>query len=233
MKKIAVSVCMLVLVWAGLAGEITVTGTGRVKRQPDKMNIMFSVSSTDPDMAGARNAFADKTAVVAAALAAAGVSSNEVIRAGMYMNRSYSYEAGRQKFEGYQFTENYTFSAAMDRARLARIKQELFKSEAIGSLDESFELFDPEKLRGEARTTAVANARTIAEGLAAAAGVKLGDIVSIEYGGGGDSTIRYRNMVMAKGVMSDEAEEFGESGIGAQLRDLSVSDSVVIRWNLE
>jgi hypothetical protein len=232
MKKLAVWLGVAAMAASGLAGELAVTGKGTVRRAPDKMKIVFSVSATEPDLASARKAFAGESAKVAEALAAAGVELGEVTTAGGYMNKSYRYEAGKQIFEGYRMTEEYTVTAPMDRERLDRIKTTLFKSEAIGSLEERFELYDPEALRGEARAAAVANARTIAGELAKAAGVKLGEITLIEYGEAGGAAIGYRNMVMAKGMECDEAE-FGASGIEAQARELSVGDSVSIRWKLE
>jgi len=232
MKKLAVWLGVAAMAASGLAGELAVTGKGTVRRAPDKMKIVFSVSATEPDLASARKAFAGESAKVAEALAAAGVELGEVTTAGGYMNKSYRYEAGKRIFEGYRMTEEYTVTAPMDRERLDRIKTTLFKSEAIGSLEERFELYDPEALRGEARAAAVANARTIAGELAKAAGVKLGEITLIEYGEAGGAAIGYRNMVMAKGMECDEAE-FGASGIEAQARELSVGDSVSIRWKLE
>lgn len=232
MKKLAVWLGVAAMAASGLAGELAVTGKGTVRRAPDKMKIVFSVSATEPDLASARKAFAGESAKVAEALAAAGVELGEVTTAGGYMNKSYRYEAGKRIFEGYRMTEEYTVTAPMDRERLDRIKTTLFKSEAIGSLEERFELYDPEALRGEARAAAVANARTIAGELAKAAGVKLGEITLIEYGEAGGAAIGYRNMVMAKGMECDEAD-FGASGIEAQARELSVGDSVSIRWKLE
>ena len=232
MKKLAVWLGVATMAASGLAGELAVTGKGTVRRAPDKMKIVFSVSATEPDLASARKAFAGESAKVAEALAAAGVELGEVTTAGGYMNKSYRYEAGKRIFEGYRMTEEYTVTAPMDRERLDRIKTTLFKSEAIGSLEERFELYDPEALRGEARAAAVANARTIAGELAKAAGVKLGEITLIEYGEAGGAAIGYRNMVMAKGMECDEAD-FGASGIEAQARELSVGDSVSIRWKLE
>lgn len=232
MKKLAVWLGVAAMAASGLAGELAVTGKGTVRRAPDKMKIVFSVSATEPDLASARKAFAGESAKVAQALAAAGVEISEVTTAGGYMNKSYRYEDGKRIFEGYRMTEEYTVTAPMDRERLDRIKTTLFKSEAIGSLEERFELYDPEALRGEARAAAVANARTIAGELAKAAGVELGEITLIEYGEAGGAAIGYRNMVMAKGMECDEAE-FGASGIEAQARELSVGDSVSIRWKLE
>jgi len=234
MKKLAVWLGVAAMAASGLAGELAVTGKGTVRRAPDKMKIVFSVSAMEPDLTSARKAFAGESAKVAQALAAAGVEIGEVTTAGGYMNKSYRYEAGTGKriFEGYRMTEEYTVTAPMDRERLDRIKTTLFKSEAIGSLEERFELYDPEALRGEARAAAVANARTIAGELAKAAGVELGEITLIEYGEAGGAAICYRNMVMAKGMECEEAD-FGASGIEAQARELSVSDSVSIRWKLE
>ena len=214
---------------AALAGELSVVGTGTARRQPDKMKITFSVSSTDKDMATARRLFDERTASLSSTLAAAGIATNEVMTTGMDVNREFDYVNGSQVFVGYRFEECYTFAAKLDRKRLERIKTALFDSEAIESLRLWYDLFEPSELRKAARANAVANAREIAEGIAAAAGVSLGEIDEISYGGDRNGGYSRANCVnsMAAAAAGDEA------GAPTSLQDMAVSDSVTIKWRIE
>ena len=229
MKRIVSVVGMIFLAAAVFGGELSVVGTGRAKRQPDKMKITFSVSSTDKDMGVARRRFDERSASLTATLASAGIATNEVMTTGMDVNPEFDYVNGSQVFTGYRFAENYTFAAKLDRKRLERIKAALFDSEAIESLRLWYELFEPSELRRAARANAVANAREIAEGIAAAAGVELGEIEEIAYagdGGGGYSRMNCVNpAVMSAG---DEAE----AGSATSLQDIAVTDSVTIKWKI-
>ena len=228
MKKMSMALGAVALAAVALAGEIAVTGSGTVMKQPDKMKIVFAVSATDKDMAEARRLFGERTDMTAEAFAVAGIATNEVTTAGMEMHKEYSYENGRRVLSGFTFSETYTFTAKVDRTRLARINAALFECQAIGSFEEYFELFDTETVRSEARAKAVANAREIAEGLAKAAGVRLGKIQEIEYGEGGGRVVTYSKFARA------EAADFGgETGSSAQLKDIEVSDSVRIRWKIK
>ena len=65
MKKMTVVLGAIGFALVSLAGELTVTGTGVVKRQPDKMKITFTVSAEDKDMTVARRMFEEHTATLA------------------------------------------------------------------------------------------------------------------------------------------------------------------------
>ena len=227
MKTIVCVLGLLVLAACAFGGELSVVGTGTAKRQPDKMKITFSVSSTDKDMAEARRQFDERTASLAATLALAGIATNEVMTTGMDMDREFHYANGSPVFAGYRFTENYTFAAKLDRGRLERIKASLFDSEAIESLRLWYELSEPSELRKSARAEAVANAREIAEGIAAAAGVALGDIEEISYGGEIRGGYSHMNLKMAAMAAGDEA------GAATSLQDIAVTDSVTIKWKIK
>lgn len=219
--SIKIMLGMLLAATCALAGEITVTGKGRISLPPEKMKITFEVSASTNDMTQAEKIFAERTATLSAALASAGISSNEVVTAGLEMAPNMEYDKGELVFRGYLFRESYTFTAKLDRVRLGEILAALFGSKAVQSANTSFELFDPEAPRREARLIAVKNAREIAEDIASAAGVSLGEIEEITYGDTHDArnSMRFTNYAA---TVSDEA--------GASLRNIEISDSVIIKW---
>ena len=99
MKKMTVVLGVIGFAFVSLAGELTVTGTGVVKRQSDKMKITFTVSAEDKDMTVARRMFEEHTATLASAFVAAGISTNEVVTSGVSMCVDYDWHEGR-KFNG-------------------------------------------------------------------------------------------------------------------------------------
>lgn len=226
-KNRAVNVKMIVFLWmlatatCALAGEITVTGQGRVSLPPEKMKITFDVSASANDMAEAEKIFSERTTTLSAALANVGVSSNEVVTAGLEVSPNMEYDKGEVVFRGYLFRESYTFTAKLDRVRLGEILAALFSSKAVERANTFFELFDPDEPRREARIIAVKNAREIAEDIADAAGVSLGEIEEIIYGDTqtARSNMRFTNFAAS---VADEA--------GASLRNIEISESVVIKW---
>jgi len=229
MKRTALAFAAIVaLALPGIAGEITVTGTGTVRLPPDKMQMTFQVAASDLDATVAKQTFMERTAALAATLSELGVATNEVLTSGLNMEVVREYENGKRVFRGYMFSENYSFIAKVDRARLERVYTALVDCKIIEELNLSFGLFDPAAPQEEARTLAVKNARAIAEGIASAAGVKLGKVSEIVYGSSGDRGeygMRLKSAVFAPtdGISSQ---------VGA-LHDIEVSDTVRIRWKLK
>ena len=225
MKKMTVVLGVFGFALVSLAGELTVTGTGVVKRQPDKMKITFTVSAEDKDMTVARRMFEEHTATLASAFVAAGILTNEVVTSGVSMCVDYDWHEGR-KFNGYMFEEDYIFVAKVDRARLNRINSALFSCKAVKSLSNSFELFDPAAARNEARTLAVKNARDVAQRMARDAGVTLCEINEIIYTGFEARDYTYTNH-------ATPSSAYDGSGSVTSLRDIVVSETVCIKWKIK
>ena len=125
MKKMIVALGVIGFALVSLGGELTVTGKGVVKRQPDKMKITFTVSAEDKDMTVARRMFEEHTAKLASAFAAAGISTNEVVTSGISMCADYDWREGR-KFNGYKSLSNsfelFDPAAARNEARTLAVK---------------------------------------------------------------------------------------------------------------
>ena len=225
MKKMIVALGVIGFALVSLGGELTVTGKGVVKRQPDKMKITFTVSAEDKDMTVARRMFEEHTAKLASAFAAAGISTNEVVTSGISMCTDYDWREGR-KFNGYKFEEDYIFVAKVDRTRLNRINSALFSCKVVNSLRNSFELFDPAAARNEARTLAVKNARDVARRMARDAGVTLCEINEIIYTGFEARDYTYTNHAAPSSA-------YDGSGSVTSLRDIVVSETVCIKWKIK
>ena len=226
MKKMTVVLGVFGFALVSLAGELTVTGTGVVKRQPDKMKITFTVSAEDKDMTVARRMFEEHTATLASTFSAAGISTNEVVTSGISMCADYDWREGR-KFNGYKFEEDYIFVAKVDRARLNRINSALFSCKAVKSLSNSFELFDPAAARNEARTLAVKNARDLAQRMAMDADVTLCEINEIIY-----TAMDPRNYTYSNNFATPSSADDGTGSV-TSLRDIVVSETVCIKWKIK
>ena len=191
MKKMTVVLGVIGFALVSLGGELTVTGKGVVKRRPDKMKITFTVSAEDKDMTVARRMFEEHTATLASVFAAAGISTNEVVKSGIDIAADYNSGAKISSFSSskfkYKFEENYIFVAKADQARLDRVKSALLSCKVVSSLENSFELFDSAAARNEARTLAVKNARDVAQRMAKDACMTLCEIDEIVYEGKRDN----------------------------------------------
>ena len=227
MNRLLKSMCAIALAIPALAGEITVTGKGSVSLPPDKMKMTFEVSAIDLDIAAAKRTFKERTAILSATLAKVGVATNEVLTSGMDMESVKEYEGSRVvKFMGYRFSEEYTFVAKIDRARIERLYTALVDCKCVEKMRFWFELFDNETPRQEARAQAVGNAREIAAGIAQAAGVRLGEIEEIEYSALDGFNPRY----IQTNCFADYSEAV--SSVGA-LRNIEISESVRIKWKIK
>lgn len=236
MKMLAALLFALSLSLGALCGEMTVTGKGMVRLPPDKMRLAFEVSAMDMDVGEAKRVFAERTAALSVTLAEAGVTSNEVYASGLEMEYVTEYEELNAPFgiakkvpKGYRFSEQYTFIARLDRARLENIYSRLVAGKIVEGLNVHYELFDIQAPMNAARALAVKDARETAEGIAAAAGVTLGEIGEIVYRGDGTLPVRAAGAFFDARIKCDES--FCAEPVGSP-RDIAISDSVQITWKI-
>jgi len=228
MNKLLTAICAIALSIPAVSGEISVVGKGTVSLPPDKMKMAFEVSALDLDIAVAKRRFKEQSATLAMTLAKVGVATNEILTSGMQMESVTEYENSSMVFKGFRFSESYTFVARLDRARMERLYTALVNSKCVAELKFWFELFDNETPRQEARALAVKNAREIADGIAKAAGVSLGEIEEISYNfANTDRPYQYlQNNCFAA------ADDRSITSAGS-LRTLEISEIVRIKWKIK
>jgi uncharacterized protein YggE len=164
--------------------KITIAATGEVEVVPDIARITSGVTT---EAATAKAALARNSELmkkVVDGLKAAGVADKDIQTSSLRIEPRYTRpkEGEAAQIEGYRVTNEVQF-VARDLDKLGDVLDQLVSLGANQTSGLSFEATAAETLRDEARKQAVANAKRRAELYATAAGVQLGEILSIDEGG--------------------------------------------------
>lgn len=206
-----------------LPATLTVSGHGTASGAPDTATVLTGVERFADTASEALAMNSTQMTRVLAELAAAGIAETDIQTSNLSIQPRYGDRKTRDSYEveGYQ-VRNAVSVRVRNIASLGETLDAIVRAGANRIDAVSFGFSDPNELMREAREDAVADARTKAETLAAAAGVKLGDILSI---GDGSAPVQPRGgMVMA---------EMARSAVPITVGESSVSDSVRIVWELE
>jgi uncharacterized protein YggE len=168
--------------------NISVNGTGEVAAVPDVGQFSFSVMAEGATAEEAQGASAAKINAILAFLKEQGVEDKDVKTEGYNMYPKYKYEErmcafgmycppGEQVQDGYEVSQSVTVKVR-DTAKSGALVAGAGEKGATNISGISFIVDDIEKFRAEARTKAIADAKTKADKLAADLGVKLVRIVS-------------------------------------------------------
>jgi uncharacterized protein YggE len=172
---------------APLSRVIMVAGQGEITARPDQAHLSAGVVSEAPTAAGALSANSAAMNKVFAALKAAGIPDARIQTANFSVSPQYPpYRADQPQpraIIGYQVSNQVSVTLD-DLAKLGPTLDALVKSGAnqLGGI--VFAIADPKPLAEKARAAAVADAMAKAKTLAAAAGVTLGPVLSLQEGGG-------------------------------------------------
>jgi uncharacterized protein len=200
---------------------ITVKGTGRVSVKPDTVFVNVGVEARDPTLSRATADAGQRMTATLARLRALGVSEADIVTVGYAVEpipapRRSEDEAVR--IVAYRVA-NVVRVRIRDVAAAARIVDEAVTAGANTVSALQFTVSDPARPESQARAQAVAMAAARARELAAAAGVQLGEVISIEE----EPTPRFdyfsggRAVVLSGGPGPIEAGEL-EIVVGVQAR---------------
>ncbi len=163
---------------------ITVTGEGQVAVVPDMATISLGVTVNGDTAKAALDANSAALAVVLERLTAAGIEAKDIQTSGLSLGPVYDYSAsgGVQNVQGYTASNMVTVQVrALDKVGPVLDASVTDGANMLNGI--TFGLLDPVPVTDEARKKAVEDARRKAGLYAGAAGVELGDIVSITEGG--------------------------------------------------
>lgn len=187
---------------------IQVTGQGVLRLAPDLVRLTLSVSAADSDFAQAVRAAEESGARVKEALERSGAA--QVRAAGVRTEPLYETVtengASVRRQTGYTATRRLRAELSADPALLAQVLTALADSGASPALSAEYALQNEAALRGELLALAVRDARSRAEAMAAAAGVKLGDVRTVLSGQQGAFPV-VRAMAMRTNDISDLSPE--------------------------
>lgn len=197
--------------WAGMAqaGTLTVSGQGVASAVPDVAMISLGVRHSARQAAVAMDRVAVDSNAVLAALRAEGLAEADIQTSRISLSPNWDYDARRVT----GFTASVSFNVTL--RDLARVGEVLALATELGG--NSFGGFsmgidDPSALEAQARAAAVADALEKARQYAEAAGVTLGDILTIREGGGGGGVVPMMAMAEARSVDAIEVAA-GETSV--------------------
>jgi uncharacterized protein YggE len=169
-----------------LPGTIRVSGTGSVNTAPDTATVIVGVTIVDSDLKSAYAAANDQVAAIITAVQEAGVAVEDIRTFGLNIYQDSSYPPmpmdGGQTDTAPELRYNVSNQVSVkvrDISKIADVINAAVDAGANNLFGLEFSVDDYKSQQTEARKLALEDARAKAAELAAAAGVELGDIVSI------------------------------------------------------
>ena len=156
---------------------ITVVGTAAVTRVPDTARVSVGVGVTKSTVKAAREAAAKSMTAIIASIKALGIDEKDIKTTGIDLSPHYS-NSSTPKITGYRMSQQLQVTVR-DMAKAGDVVDTATAKGANEVNGLWFEVGDPVSAMDEARAAAIAQARTSAQKMAAAAGVSLGIVVSI------------------------------------------------------
>lgn len=182
---------------------ITVQGIGNIAVAPDQAMISGGVISEAATAAEALAANSKALAGMVEKLKAAGVAEKDMQTNGFSVQPKYTDYGKTDKapvIDGYQVSNSISIKVR-DMAKLGELLDAMVASGSNAINGVSFIVSDADKRSDDARKAAVADARRKAELYAAAAGVKLGKVLSMSEGGAAVPQPMYRMAAMSAEAM--------------------------------
>lgn len=163
---------------------VRVAGEGRVSVRPDVAVVSAGVEATGKELAPTVADASARMRRVLEALAALGIADKDVQTTRHDVQVERPWVNGRQGgITGYTVSDEVRVTVR-ELAKLPQVLERVLGAGSNALRGLAFERDDPSPERREALARAVADARGKAEAMARAAGVTLGDVVSVEEGGG-------------------------------------------------
>jgi len=170
---------------APIPGTIRVSGTGSVNTAPDTATVIVGVTIVDSDLKTAYANANDQVAAIIAAVQEAGVAVEDIRTFGLNIYQDSSYppvpmDGGQSETPELRYNVSNQVSVKVrDISKVADVINAAVDAGANNLFGLEFGVSDIKAQQTEARKLALEDARVKAAELAAAAGVELGEIVSI------------------------------------------------------
>lgn len=159
---------------------VYVDGVGQVVTTPDTASVVVGVNIIETTLSSAQEKATTQMAAVIEALKAAGIDEKDIQTVNYSVNimQNYDSNGNPSTIEGFQVS-NQVNVTVRDLAKLGDILDQVVAQGANAIYGITFYVDDPAAAESQARALAVENAKQKADELAAAAGMKVGNVLSI------------------------------------------------------
>lgn len=160
---------------------ISVTGEGMAKAAPDTFTVSGEFAGTFKEYEDAVAASASAATGLRKAIGEAGFDMDDLRTTRLSVDPVYRSEGEVRVFHGYRFVHGIRITEPLDGESLGRLIGALVSCRGAPEFRVTYSVSDPSGAESAARQAAVKDARRKAKELAAAAGVSLGELVSVSY----------------------------------------------------
>ncbi len=156
--------------------SITISGEGKIQAKPDIAMVTLGVVSQATNVASAQKDNTEKMNKITKAMKDLGIDEKDLKTINYSIYPRYNYESGRQNIIGYDVSQSLEVKIRdLDKISSVLSKAAGLGANQVGSLAFTFD--DPEKLKVEARSEAIKNAKEKAQVLTDELGVNLGRVI--------------------------------------------------------
>lgn len=218
-----------------MSRTITVKGIGRVTTPPDYVIISMSLEAQEMDYEATMELAAQKIEQLNTSFEEIGFEKKSVKTTNF--NVRTDYERVKDKngnyqsvFNGYICSHRLKVEFDFDTKRLAQTLYAISRCLAQPELSIAFTVKDPSAVNSELLRSATVNAKQKAQILCEASGVKLGQLLSIDYNWGELNVISHTDYMLEERCMAMPTSSLAD--IDIEPDDIDVSDTATFVWEI-
>lgn len=217
-----------------MAKTITVKGVGKATVKPDQVEIRMTLSAKDMVYEKSMSMAAEQIDSLKRAFEEAGFGEGSLKTTNFDIRTVYDSVRDRDRnyvsvFSGYECTHNLKLVFDFDTKRLSAALGAIADSRVNPKINIDFTVKKPAAVNELILQDAAANARRKAEVLCAASGVKLGDLICIDYNWGEITYVSQAKYAMEDCIMSIDA---APCDIDIDPDDIDAGDTATFVWEI-
>lgn len=214
---------------------LKVTGKGKISVKPDLVRVLITQTHLEETYEGAMRESGEKKDALSAALSAVGFRKDALKTLAFRVDTEYEgYEAEdkswKQRLTGYRYHHQMKLEFPADHAMLGKVLTAIAKCPGEPDISIYYAASDPESVKNELLAKAVEDAKKKANVLSMAAGVRLSEIVCINYSFD-EADIVSVPMMNGK-CRAAKASESTEMSLNLDVDDIDVTDTVTVVWEI-
>ena len=215
---------------------IRVTGKGKISVKPDTIRLRLSVEGIYPEYDETLRKSAEVVELLKDLVEQLGYERKELKT--LYFNIDTEYESYQEKdkswkrrFQGYKYVHRMKIEFPADNQKLGKMLYALAHCPVEPEFSIEYTVADPEAAKNELLGEAVKDSMAKAGILAAAANVKLGNIINIDYSWGEVDFVSRPLEELSLRCCEDACEPTSYN-MDIEPDDIDMSDTVTVVWNI-
>lgn len=212
---------------------ITVKGVGKASASPDIIILHFDLSLIRTEYSEAVRCSTESCNAIAEAMASCALDSSDLKTVSYNISTNYEFDHEKKKniFKGYRAIQQLYIEMPLDMQLLGRVMAAVSALSEPPQMSIDFSVKDKDALKDAMLADAARNARHKAEVLAAASGVKLGELLGIDYDWTEVSFISHTRCAMPEMMACAATADGAAPKINPD--DINLSDTVTFVWEIE